>query len=183
LQSGYLTFKGYRPDNLYLLDYPNQEVKDSFSALLLQYKFGFALSESASIRDKIVDALSKCDFPAVFAVMKSVFAAIPGKLYPRAKVTEEQKEYWYHTILLTMLWSCGLNVQAEEWTSRGISDLVLKYQGDVYIIELKSQPPAVSIQQIRDKGYAEKYATAKHLTLVGIELDTKKRTLKTFETT
>jgi hypothetical protein len=48
----------------------------------------------------------------------------------------------------------------------------------VYVIELKSQPPAVSIQQIRDKGYAEKYAMAQYLMLVGIELDTKKRALK-----
>jgi hypothetical protein len=182
VQSGYLTFKDYNPAIGYLLDYPNQEVKDSFSALLLQYRFGFTLVETGDIRGNMVNALSNRDFPAVFAVMKSVFAAIPGKLYPRAKVTEEKKEYWYHTILLTMLWSCGLNVQAEEWTSRGISDLVLKYQDDVYIIELKRQNPAVSIQQIRDKGYAEKYATAKHLTLVGIELDTKKRALKMFET-
>jgi hypothetical protein len=35
-QSGYLTFKGKDPEMGYLLDYPNREVRDSFSQLILQ---------------------------------------------------------------------------------------------------------------------------------------------------
>jgi hypothetical protein len=72
-------------------------------------------------------------------------------------------------------------VKAEEWTSKGISDLVLNFRGDVYVIELKLAPPEVSLKQIHDKGYAEKYSSAPYLRLIGMEIDDKEHTLSSWK--
>jgi hypothetical protein len=71
-------------------------------------------------------------------------------------------------------------VHAEEWTSRGISDLVLEYRGDVYVIELKKDTPQACLRQIREKGYGAKYASAPYLALVGISIDAPNRTLREY---
>jgi hypothetical protein len=182
LQSGYLTFKQFDKNKGYLIGYPNHEVKNAFSMLLLQNTYSFGYENANSLRDDIYDALDKRDFDALFAAMQRCFAGIPGKLYPAKKTDADQKERWYHTIMLTLFWASGIDVTPEEWTSHGISDLVLKYKDAVYIIELKRQVPDASIQQIRDKGYANKYASSPHLTLAGIELDVDKRKLKSCKT-
>ncbi|MDR3335130.1 MAG: PD-(D/E)XK nuclease domain-containing protein, partial [Treponema sp.] len=91
------------------------------------------------------------------------------------------KEAYYHTVILTLLWACGLHVHAEEYTNRGMSDLVLNYRGDVWVIELKRASPKVSLKQIKNKGYADKYAAAPYLALVGIEIDIEQRNLKAWK--
>jgi hypothetical protein len=133
------------------------------------------------LRVAIVQALRARDFEPVFEAMKQAISTIPSKYFPKGTDKNEKKEYFYHTIILTLLWSCGLDVKAEEWTSKGISDLVINHRGDIYVIELKLAPPEVSLQQIRDKGYAEKYASAPYLRLIGMEIDDKERTLAAWE--
>jgi hypothetical protein len=180
VQSGYLTFKGEDKYLGYLLDYPNREVRDSFSQLILQSAYDLDLPGKNALRERIITALRERKFAPVFEAMKATLANIPGKLYD-SKSDYPQKEAYYHTVILTLLWACELRVHAEEWTSRGISDLVLNFEGDIYVMELKKAPPAVCIAQIKEKGYAEKYATAPYLALVGIEIDAEKRTLKAFD--
>jgi hypothetical protein len=109
--------------------------------------------------------------------MNRTLANIPGKLYDNEY---PKKEAYYHTVLLTLLWACELHVHAEEWTSRGISDLVLNFEGDIYVIELKVGSVKTALQQIKDRGYAEKYAAAPYLAMIGIEIDTEKRNLKEY---
>ena len=40
-----------------------------------------------------------------------------------------------------MLWTAGVSVKAEELTALGRSDLILEYERDIYIIELKISLP------------------------------------------
>jgi len=91
----------------------------------------------------------------------------------------QRLEGFYHSVILTMLWASGVNVRAEELTALGRSDLILEYEDDVYIIELKKQPPEVSLKQIRDKGYGTKYGDRK-LYLVGIEIDDANRNVSDY---
>ncbi|MDR0909819.1 MAG: ATP-binding protein [Spirochaetaceae bacterium] len=176
-QSGYLTFKSYNDYLGYLLDYPNKEVKDSFSGLITLYAYNFQREANSEMKLNIITALEDRDFEPVFEAMKQAISNVPGKYFPTGDAKNEKKEYFYHTIILTLLWSCGLDVKAEEWTSKGISDLVLNYRGDIYVIELKLAPPEVSLKQIHDKGYADKYASAPNLRLIGMEINDKERTL------
>lgn len=170
VQAGYLTFKEKDPELGYLLDYPNKEVRDSFSTLLLLGTYRLNEIEHEAVRTSIIQGLRAVDFDAVFEAMKRTFANIPYNLY-------DNKESYYHSIILTLLWACGLDVRAEESTRMGASDLVLKYRGRVYVMELKRAPAEKALEQIRAKGYAEKYGTD-DLRLVGIEIDDDNRTLK-----
>jgi hypothetical protein len=176
-QSGYLTFKGFDPVAGYLLDYPNTEVKDSFSALILSSSYNFDYAVQSDMRASLVYALRNRDFESVFKAMQRTLANVPGNLYDTDS-NYPQKEAYYNMVILTLLWTCNLNVQAQEWSAHGISDLVLKFNGDVYVIELKKASKETAIQQIKDKGYAEKYNDAPYLVLVGIEVDAENHRLK-----
>src|SRR6056297_2218286 len=179
IQAGYLTFKNYKEVEGYLIDYPNKEVRDTFSELLMLSQYNHDFQEANDIRDEIRQALKNRDFELLFRQMQRTFSNIPYTLFePRKKdkLEETESEYiqrlegFYHAVILTMLWAAGVNVRAEELTALGRSDLILEYEDEVYIIELKKQPPEVSLKQIKNKGYGTKYGNRK-LYLVGIEID------------
>jgi hypothetical protein len=181
-QSGYLTFQEDDPERGYRLDYPNREVRNSMSELILLGSYNIDGIESSALRDRVIVALRERKFEPVFDAMKATLANVPAKLYDNDKKKDyAEKEAYYHAVILTLLWACGLHVHAEEYTSRSMSDLVLDYHGDIWVIELKKASTTVSLQQIKDKGYAEKYAAAPFLALVGIEIDIEQKNLKTFE--
>jgi hypothetical protein len=57
IQAGYLTFKRYDKDLGYLINYPNKEVRDSFSKLLLLSEYKIKQEEANSIRKNVTQAL------------------------------------------------------------------------------------------------------------------------------
>jgi hypothetical protein len=165
VQSGYLTFKEKHETLGYLLDYPNKEVRDSFSELVLLGTYNMSEMTESNIVTEIIMGLEEHDFSRVFEQMNRVIAAIPFNLH-------DKKESYYHSVTLTLFWACGLNVSAEERTSRGMADLVLNYHGDIDIIEFKKDKATVALEQIKAKGYGKKYGAA---TLIGIEIDAEAR--------
>src|SRR6056297_1486354 len=189
IQAGYLSFKDYKQDEGYLIDYPTKEVRDSFSKLLMVSEYNNNAQEANAIRENILKALKQRDFHLLFRQMQRTFSNIPYTLFePRIKdkMKETKEEYiqrlegFYHSVILTMLWAAGVNVRAEELTALGRSDLILEFEEDLYIIELKKQTPDVSLKQIRDKEYGLKY-TDKKLYLVGIEIDDESRNVSGYK--
>jgi len=189
IQAGYLTFKEYKQDEGYLIDYPNKEVRDTFSKLLIVSEYNNNPQEANAIRENILKALKQRDFQLLFRQMQRTLSNIPYTLFePRKKDTliETENEYiqrlegFYHSVILTMLWAAGINVRAEELTALGRSDLILEYEQDVYIIELKKQPPEVSLEQIKNKQYGLKYRN-RNLYLVGIEIDDENRNVSGYK--
>src|SRR6056297_1697136 len=183
IQAGYLTFKEYKKDAGYLIDYPNKEVRDTFSELLMLSQYNHDFQEANDIRDEIRQALKNRDFERLFEQMRRTFSNIPYTIFEPGKkddTVETQRAYierlegFYHSVVLTMFWAAGINVRAEELTALGRSDLILEFEDEMYIIELKKQSPEVSLKQIRDKGYGTKYGDRK-LYLVGIEIDDENR--------
>src|SRR6056297_3862557 len=183
IQAGYLTFKDYKQDEGYLIDYTNKEVRDSFSELLMLSQYNHDFQEANDIRDEIRQALKNRDFERLFEQMRRTFSNIPYTIFEPGKkddTVETQRAYierlegFYHSVVLTMFWAAGINVRAEELTALGRSDLILEFEDEMYIIELKKQSPEVSLKQIRDKGYGTKYGDRK-LYLVGIEIDDENR--------
>jgi hypothetical protein len=57
---------------------------------------------------------------------------------------------------------------------------VLNFEKDIYVIELKVGSVKTALRQIKDRGYAEKYAAAPYLAMIGIEIDPEKRNLKEY---
>src|SRR6056297_314642 len=189
IQAGYLTFKDFQQDEGYLIDYPNKEVRDTFSELLMVSEFNNDSQEANAIRENIIKALKQNDFHLLFRQMQRTFSNIPYTLFePRIKdkMKETKEEYiqrlegFYHSVILTMLWAAGVNVRAEELTALGRSDLILEYDQVVYIIELKKQSPEVSLAQIKNKRYDMKYENRK-LYLVGIEIDDENRNVSVYK--
>ncbi|MDR3303438.1 MAG: AAA family ATPase, partial [Treponema sp.] len=61
-QSGYLTFKEKDPEMGYLLDYPNREVRDSFSRLVLESAYAMDARTRNHLQQNIIVALRKREF-------------------------------------------------------------------------------------------------------------------------
>jgi hypothetical protein len=177
VQSGYLTFKKHDEYLGYILDYPNREVRDSFSELIMGSSYNIDRMVQGNLQKDIIMALRERSFDPIFQAMNRTLSNIPGKLYDNSY---PQKEAYYHSILLTLLWACNLHIHAEEWTNRGVSDLVLNFEGDIWIMELKKSSAQTALDQIKERAYGGKYTDAPFLAFIGISIDTEKRILRDY---
>ena len=148
-QSGYLTIKEYNPEfNVYVLDYPNEEVKEGFIKFLMPYYTYSKASAHSTIISKFVMSLRKGDAERFMQLMQSLMADIPYEL-----VRDLENHYQNVMYIITKL--MGLYIQAEYRTSRGRIDLLIGTDKYVYIIELKLDGSAEeALAQINAKDYA-----------------------------
>ena len=81
--------------------------------------------------------------------------------------------------------SLGLQVAVEDATNLGRMDMTLLFNGQVYIFEFKVvelSPKGQALQQIKDKGYAEKFkGLGQTVHLVGVEFSKESRNVVGFE--
>ncbi|WP_129408485.1 ATP-binding protein [Marinitoga lauensis] len=170
-QAGYLTFKGIKKLGLkekYIFDYPNIEVKSSFSRLILEANYGLkGLDEAENI---IYEKIYDNDIEGLIEEIKKVISAIPYNLH-------QKEERYYHSLIFAILAIAGLNVRAEEMTNLGRSDVVLEFDERVYIFEAKLNKSAEeALAQIKEKKYYEKYK-GKEIYLIGININSEKRNI------
>ena len=155
-QTGYLTLArpGYTPYDHYL-DFPNQEVRQTFNQLLLaSYAADGDVVRAGSIVFRLGAALREGDVAAAVARIDEALAGVPSYHYERAA------ERFYHAITQTLFNGTGFVVQAEASSSRGRADLVVEAPGYVYCWEFKLDGSAgVALEQIREQGYLERYAS------------------------
>ena len=89
--------------------------------------------------------------------------------------------------LYTIFASLGLDVIAEDTSNKGRIDLTLKFPGNekVYIFEFKVlesvKDTKKPLDQIKEKGYADKYSNVNERYLIGIEFSKKERNIFSFE--
>ncbi len=76
-----------------------------------------------------------------------------------------------------MVSASGAHAASEPLSSRGRADLVIIFQDKAFVIEFKcNQSADAAIDQILDKGYADKYRqSGKEIFLLGINFSTEKR--------
>jgi len=163
-QTGYLTIKGYNKERMeYTLAYPNFEVKNSMTECLTE-AYSFVEREMVNgYAWKLIDALRDSDFDAFFDTLRVFFADIPYDLHI-------DREKYYQTVFYLIFLLIGLKVEAEVRTNKGRIDAVI-IDRDVYIFEFKfNNDKDRALNQIKDKGYFEKYKGAnKEIYLVGVE--------------
>lgn len=164
-QSGYLTIKNYdTEDDMFLLDFPNGEVKRGFISLLA----GKYFDQEKKLPSKIT-TLNKClrsaDLDRFRDVLTAFLASIPYTMRDQ-KATERHFHYTFYLILRLM--STYL-VYTEKCQSQGRVDCVIEAKDNIYIFEFKLDGTATeALQQIHDKGYAKEYtADGRHLYKVG----------------
>ena len=181
-QSGYFTIKGYDKDsNLFLLDFPNNEVKSGFLAMVatnyLQYKLPL---ESWMV--KAVLALKRGQLDEFRKMLTSFLASIPYTM--RRKESEPERErYFHYTFYLLLRLMSVYTVLAEKEQSEGRVDCIVETPQYVYIFEFKLDGSAAeALQQIEEKGYARPYeADARQVVKVGVSFSSKTGTIEEWD--
>ncbi|BBE31799.1 ATPase AAA [Tepiditoga spiralis] len=175
-QSGYLTFKGkeqYGMEYEYLLDYPNIEVKNSFSKMILEANYELERGKIKEINKTIWKAIKEKDIEGIIKEIKRIISAIPYNLH-------KKEESYYHSLIYTIIASAGLNVTAEELTNLGRSDIVIE-EDIIYIMEIKIDKSAEkALTQIKEMKYYEKYK-GKEIYIVGININSEKRNIDEYK--
>lgn len=156
-QSGYLTIKDYDiRRNKFLLDFPNNEVKNGFLTMLVASYLQPEESFSCWI-DTVVDALDAGKPDILCELFTSFLSSIPYTM--RRKENEAERErYFQYTFYLIMRLISVYVVYVEKMQSQGRVDCVVETSKYIYIFEFKLDGTAAeALRQIEDKGYAREY--------------------------
>lgn len=184
-QTGYLTFRGSRRLGArleYVLGYPNLEVETALNDALLKGLMGEPMAAERA-QSRLYDVLVSGDFAALRAHVESLFAAIPHHWHEGHPIA--RYEGFYASVFYSHLAALGLDLTSEDTTHRGRIDLTLKFNAQVWLFEFKVvelAPDGRALQQIKDRGYADKYrALGQPIHGIGIEFSAERRGLVGFE--
>ncbi|MDQ6963172.1 MAG: ATP-binding protein [Mariprofundaceae bacterium] len=183
-QTGYLTIK-QRHDRgsviAYELDFPNFEVRTSFHDSLLRW-----LNHNGSAQERncnrLYDVLERGNPEELRDIFHAFFASIPHDWYRNNQLANY--EGYYCSIVYCYFLALGLEVIAEDATSKGRIDVIVKLGKRIFIIEFKvveMEGDGSAMAQIEAKGYAEKYAGEGEVWLVGVSFNSKARNIVGFE--
>jgi hypothetical protein len=181
-QGGYLTIKAVdRRFNTYLLDFPNQEVREGFVTLLTNNYLKPTEDPSSWVID-MVQALEDGDLDLVRRLFTSFLAETPYSMRPKKDQKDRELYFHYTFYLLMRLISC-YTVYTEKQLSEGRADCIVETPQYVYIFEFKLDGTAAeALQQIRDRGYARSYeADPRRKFLVGVSFSSKTGTTEEWQ--
>lgn len=152
-QSGYLTIKGYDDEfQLYILDFPNEEVEQGFTRYLLPFYTHTGNEGPMFIRQFIHD-LRQGKIDDFMKRMQTMFADTDYKIVGDAELYF-QNAFYIVTKLL------GFHTEVERTISDGRIDMVVKTKDYIYIFEFKyDQTADAALQQIEEKGYAKPFVS------------------------
>jgi len=183
-QTGYLTIKQRRDRGAviaYELGFPNFEVLTSFHDSLLRW-----LNHNASAQESncnhLYDILEHGDPNDLRAVFHSFFASIPHDWYRNNQLAGY--EGYYCSIVYCYFVALGLEVIAEDATSKGRIDMTVKLGNRIFIIEFKvveMEGDSSAMAQIEAKGYAEKYTGQGEVWLIGVSFNSTERNIVGFD--
>ncbi len=162
-QSGYLTIKDYDRDiDMFLLDFPNNEVKSGFLTMVAANYFQNNESADSWTKRTIV-ALKRGETEKFRTLLTSFLASIPYTA--RRKENEREKErYFQYTFYLLLRLMSVYTVHLEMEQSEGRVDCVVETPKYVYIFEFKLDGTAAqALRQIQEKGYARPYQALRQI--------------------
>ena len=173
-QSGYLTIKEYdKGRKLYLLGFPNEEVRQGFSTSLFQYYSPDGMGKYDALCGAYYDCVvCDGDMDAFLSHLKTFYDKFPYTLV-------NNNERHYQAVMYTIFAMLGTDITPEQPTSDGRIDMVLKTDDYIFIFELKYGKDAVTaINQIEEKKYFSAFADDKRKKfLVGINFSDDSRTI------
>ena len=184
-QAGYLTIAkaDYFPGQLELqLRYPNQEVKTSLNRSLLDALCGgtFAPARNTS---RLYRLLLTNDLTALRDVLHAFIASIPHDWHRNNPIA--QYEGYWASVFYSYFASLGVEMALEDATNHGRIDMALRLNGHTWLFEFKVVelvPEGKALQQLQDKGYADKYRADGPVHLIGVEFSRESRNIVGFET-
>jgi len=166
----------------FLLGYPNQEVRQSLTDYILSFLTNSTVAQENN-KFNLYEALIANNFDAIKQILQAFFSSIPHDWYRRNQLANY--EGYYASIVYCYFAALGLDVCVEDATNHGRIDMTVKLGTDIYIFEFKVVELLAegrALQQIKDKGYADKYRTqGARIHLIGVEFSSKKRNVVRFE--
>jgi hypothetical protein len=177
-QTGYITIKEVKrieEEEVYVLGYPNKEVRQSFNRELLYYIVGEYQSDRTS---KLKMALIEEDMEEIKRQIEIFLETISYEVLKNENV--------YQAAIYGLMYGMGYEVEIEDRTIKGRIDLTLMInRKKVYIIELKlierEEEKGKAIRQIEEREYYKKYMNYDKIYIVGIELNKNKKKVINFE--
>jgi len=187
-QAGYLTVKAWSSDayrgTYYTLGFPNREVREAFSRLMLELYAG-ERGDTETRHVRLRPALESGDSEALRMQMAGFFASIPGEWYTKSPIARYEG-YWA-SVVYALFASLGFEVIGEDSSNRGRADLTVKTRTGIWIFEFKVKGLDKSgdknpLVQIRERGYAAKYSfLGLPVHEIGIVFDPEKREIEGWE--
>jgi len=176
-QTGYLTVKHREDDNIYIIDYPNLEVRDSMMRSLIGSLSHSQKSFSRPMILQVRDACENKDLEHLIRLIKSIFKNIPNQIF------QAEGEFYYHSLIYLVFFYLADFIESEVNTNDGRLDAVVKTKNYIYILEFKLNEDAqTALKQIKDKEYAEKYyGDSREKILVGINFNSKLKTVEDWD--
>ena len=167
-QSGYLTIKDYSwEDDMFLLDFPNNEVKEGFLTMVASNYLKTKENASTFVL-YLSKTLKRGDLEEFRKMLTSFLSSIPYSM--RRKENERERERYFHYTFYLLLRLMSLyTVYTEKEQSEGRVDCIVETDKYVYIFEFKLDGTASeALAQIEAKGYARPYeADARKLFRIG----------------
>ena len=173
-QTGYLTITGYdREEQLYILGFPNAEVKYGFLKSLLPAYAPTAVTGSGKDIVSLRRRIKAGDIEGMREVLTALFASIPYT------TDDAPFEHYFQSVLYIVFTLLGQHTHCEVHSSRGRADCILETDRFVYIFEFKVDKSAKeALEQIEAKGYAAPYgADKRQLFKIGVSFDSESRSL------
>ncbi|WP_233093951.1 ATP-binding protein [Azotobacter chroococcum] len=184
-QAGYLTIDeeiNLDGNWFYRLRYPNREVRQSLHGSLLKAWTPEGQPVTRQ-RMSLYRLLLANDFGGLQKLFSAFFAGIPHDWYRNNPIA--QYEGYYASVFYSHFAALGLDVRVEDATSHGRIDMAVLFNSQVYLFEFKVVelvPEGKALQQIRERGYAEKYRTrGETIHLIGVEFSRESRSVVGFE--
>jgi len=184
-QAGYLTIADtrYFPGRLELrLRYPNQEVKASLNNSLLAALCGGDPMVPARNISRLYDLLQANDLAGLKDVMHAFFASIPSDWYRNSPIA--QYEGYWASVFYSHFAALGLDTVLEDATNHGRIDMAVRWLGQTWLFEFKVlelTPKGGALQQLLNKGYADKYRANGPVHLIGVEFSKDARNIVGYE--
>ena len=185
-QTGYLTIRNVEEDvdgtPLYRLDYPNHEVRRGLNESLLSTLAPHAARRTGG-GSRLSRLLQAHDFAEVKALLRAFFAGIPYEWHTNNDIARYEG-YWAG-VFYAYFAALGFDVAVEDSTSHGRLDMVVRFDGAVYLFELKVVEQAgggSALAQLEERGYAEKHrAPGRTIHLIGVEFSRETRNIVAFD--
>ncbi|OGB34741.1 MAG: hypothetical protein A3F78_02135 [Burkholderiales bacterium RIFCSPLOWO2_12_FULL_61_40] len=185
-QAGYLTVhQSSEPlpgQWVYTLGYPNREVESSLNAALLG---GLGAPERSSFetRLQLIDLLKTVNLGGLKDLFHAFYASISHDWYRKNELAHF--EGYYASIFYSYFAALGLDIRLEDTTNKGRIDMAVLFNGQVFLFEFKVvelTPEGRALQQLQDKGYADKYQSrGEPIHLIGVEFSKASRNIVGFE--
>ena len=140
-------------------------------------------SRSFAHRLRLLDLLLAHDLAGLKDLFQAFFATIPHQWYDNNPIS--RYEGYYASVFYSYFAAVGLDITLEDATNQGRIDMTVKFNERIYLFEFKVvelAPEGRALQQLKDKGYAEKYrALGQPIHLIGVEFSRASRNVVGFE--